>query len=80
MSHKGVMRYAELKGMKLYAWLDDITLKCIPEATFDNALFVNYATVPKEEYAKYDKLWHKTPIEDRCKIGDSGYFSESDIE
>ena len=80
LSHKGIMKYAELKGVKLYAWMDDICLKHTPESTLDDAKMVHYATVPKEEYAKYNKLWHETAREKRGDIGDGGYFSCRDIE
>jgi len=50
LSHKAVMRYAEIKGIKLYPYLDDITKNIYKErATFDNPeIFVNYTTKPKK--------------------------------
>lgn len=80
LSHKAIMKYAELKGIKLHVWHDDIILKHDPNATFDNALFVHYSTKTKEEYDKYSKIWDKTKIKDRSKLEDSGYFCQRDIE
>ncbi len=80
MSHKGVMKYAELKGIKLYSWVDDISLKHQPGVTVEDALLVHYATVPKEEYDKFIKLWHEADIKERHTLGDGGLFSERDIE
>ena len=80
LSHKAVMRYAEIKGIKLYPWLDETTFKYCPDNNFDNALLVHYSTVPKEEYDKFSKLWSATAIEDRVNLGNGGYFSSCDIE
>jgi hypothetical protein len=46
LSHKGVMRYAELKGIKLYPFIDDISRKVYgDEATVDNpSMLIHYST------------------------------------
>lgn len=80
LSHKAVMRYAEIKEIKLHAWLDDIILKHNPEATLETAMVVHYATVPKEQYDKFSKQWHKADMKDRGDLGNGGYFSDRDIE
>ena len=81
LSHVGVMKYAELKGITLYSWLDEITLKYTPTATvFDDNMLVHYATVPCEQYKKHNAKWHAAKIEDRAALGDGGYFSECDIK
>ena len=73
LSHKAVMRYAELKGIKLYPWTDDSTLNCYNCSNFEElvlnhpeSLFVHYTKVPKEEFYKGNK--------------DDNYFSNYDIE
>lgn len=80
LSHKAIMKYAELKGIKLYAWVDEHTLRHTPEATVETATMVHYATVTKEVYAKFNKLWKETVRENRGDLGDGGYFCESSID
>jgi len=49
LSHKAVMRYAELKGMTLYPWIDEITrryYKTFEEAIKESLLLVHYSTTP----------------------------------
>ena len=38
LSHKAIMRYAELKGFKLYPWLDDITKNVYKVTTVEEYL------------------------------------------
>ena len=67
LSHKAVMRYAELKGITLYPYIDDITKQVYGDrATLDNIEnlpFVHYSTAE----AKNERT-----------LNDS-YFSTSDI-
>ena len=49
LSHKAIMRYAELKGITLYPEIDEITIRVAKELgnsppTFDNAYMVHYHT------------------------------------
>lgn len=48
LSHKGVMRYAEIKGLTSYAWLDDITKEVYGERAVigDKELLHHYSTSP----------------------------------
>ena len=48
LSHKAVMRYAEIKGISLYPWIDAITRKIYgAEAVVgSNKLLTCYSTVP----------------------------------
>lgn len=48
LSYKAVMRYAEIKGIKLYAWLDDTTRKVYgDEARIgNNTVLHHYSTTP----------------------------------
>ena len=66
LSHKAVMKYAELKGIKLYPYIDDATKRVYgKEATFDNPrICLHYSTKP----ASNEK-----------ELNDN-YFSERDIE
>jgi len=65
LSHKAMMRYAELKGIQLYPWIDDIT----KEVYGERALIGN-----KEILHHYST----SPIIDG-EYEDNSYFSESDI-
>ncbi len=73
LSHKAIMRYAQIKKIKLYCWIDEIHLKYHTDAALENSL-VHYATVPKEQYDKFTKLFKETPLEERSALGDGGYF------
>jgi len=83
LSYVGVMRYAELKGIKLYPWLDNITKEAYKEkATLDNSgiLCVHYTTVPEEEYnqiVEEDKLRPNEP--GKFERSNALYFSARDI-
>ena len=64
LSYAGVMRYAELKGIKLYAWIDDIAKEVYGDrATLDNAdeigLLIHYSTIPIVDESEYKKLDNK---------------------
>jgi len=83
LSHKAVMRYAELKGIKLYPFFDEITKKVYGErATLDNpTVMISYALVPEEEYRKIQEEEEKNPISpSRYEKSNSLYFSKRDIE
>lgn len=78
LSHEGVMKYAELKGIKLYPWLDDSVRKIFEVDTVKQALkkegmipLIHYATVPVADEADYNK-----------KKGDSEdiYWSDCDMK
>lgn len=68
LSYRAVMRYAKLKGITLYPWIDDISRKVYGEkATIDNPEIIkHYSTSP---VAENGEGW-----------GDGAYFSERDIE
>lgn len=56
LSHKGVMRYAEIKGITLYPWLDHVTKEVYGEQAVigNEELWHHYSTSPVtgEEYEK----------------------------
>lgn len=68
LSHRAVMRYAELKGMKLYPWLDDITRSVYKDRAVvgNDELSHNYSTVPVDPNTEN---W-----------ADETYFAERDID
>lgn len=71
LSNKAIMRYAELKGIKIFPWIDDITKKVYKErATIDNPkIFLSYATKEVKDETDYKK-----------KGGDSIYWSYYNIK
>jgi len=71
LSNKAIMRYAELKGIKLFTWIDDITKKVYKEkAKIDNPqIILHYATKDVKDETDYQK-----------KGGDNIYWSERDIK
>jgi hypothetical protein len=71
LSQRAVMRYAELKGIKLYRYYDQITLEVYGPGRLDEGGLVHYTTQP----VKCDK--HSVLIGD---IPEGVYFSERDIE
>ena len=48
LSHAGVMRYAELKGITLYPYVDDITKKVYGEKPFPEYPWLHYSTLPAQ--------------------------------
>lgn len=83
LSHKAVMRYAELKGIKLYPFFDDITKKVYGgRATLDNPeVMVSYALVPEDEFKKVEAEEQAKPISpERFEKSNALYFSEREIE
>jgi len=80
LSHKAVMRYVELKGIKLYPYID--------------GSFVHYATLPEEERIGFsDKTWYFSPsdiprddivliqvVEELGKAANGDYASLSVVE
>lgn len=83
LSHKAVMRYAELKGLKLYPWVHDIYRKVYGgKASVDNPqCLVLYTTVPQEEYEEVlekDKLKPVAP--GRFTQSNELHFSPTDIQ
>ena len=68
LSHKAVMRYAEIKGIKLYPWIDDIYKEVYKsEATVNNPnVLVHYSKVP-------------LPKKGAKNILNKNYFSERSI-
>jgi len=82
LSHKAVMRYAELKGINLYPWIDNISKKVYGDrATLDNPhICIHYTTVPEDEYQKAEEEESKKPISrGRYNKTNDYYFSERDI-
>jgi len=77
LSHKAIMRYAELKGIKLYPWLDNDTVEIWGKEILNKSweeiekegCCIHYTTVPKEEYEKLKEEEKETV-----------YFSEWKIE
>lgn len=85
LSHKAIMRYAELKGIKLYPWIDDITKRVYGErAIIDNPEVqwsLNYTTIPEEEYQRLVEEARQKPIGvGRFEESDAAYFSDMSIE
>lgn len=72
LSHKAIIRYAELKGITLYPWFDDITREIYGErATVDNdEILIHYTTVPEKKYKKMREGKRK----------DKAYFSGRDFD
>jgi len=82
LSHEAVMRYAELKGMKLYPWIDDISKKVYGDkATLDNpSVCIHYTTVPQERYEEINEREMKKPVRvGRFAKSNALYFSDRDI-
>jgi len=81
LSHKAIMRYAELKGIKLYAWVDDIDKRIQGEDTkLEDAFLVHYAIVPQEEYEALLKEEKEKPISPkRFEKSSALYFVDGDI-
>ena len=68
LSYEAVMKYAEIKGMKLYGWIDDIHKKVWGEkATLNNPdiLCVHYSTkpIPKGRKPKDEFYWSERELE-----------------
>ena len=85
LSHEAIMRYAELKGIKLYPWFDEITKKVYGErARIDNPEvngWLHYSTVPKEEYKKIEEEEREKPVgKGRYEKTNDVYFSDRSIE
>jgi len=74
LSHQATMRYAELKGIKLYFWIDDITKKVYGKrATEENPdidIFLHYSTIPINDEAHYHSLG---------KFANDNYWSDRDL-
>ena len=79
LSHQGVMRYAEIKGIKLYPYIDDISKKVYPDkATLDNpSILIHYVTVPTNEY---EKVHAKDKGNRNYSKSNELHFSAGDIE
>ena len=77
LSHKAVMRYAELSGFKLYPYLDDITIRVYKDrATVGNPeLTHHYSKVPLEQLERRDD-----GIVDDYKHPNGTYFNEYDLK
>ncbi len=83
LSHEAVMRYAEIKGMALYPWIDAICKKVYKEkATFDNpSVLIHYTTVSEGKYQEITAKEQGKPIgSGRFDKSNSVYFSARDIE
>lgn len=59
LSHKAVMRYAEIKGIKLYPVIDDVQKEIYgDEATFDNKeIYCGYYTKPPTDDNDDEYYW-----------------------
>src|SRR3990167_2487023 len=82
LSHKAVMRYAELKGITLYPWIDDISKRVYGDkATLDNpTVLVHYTTVPQEEFDKLQTENELKPVlPGRFDNSNAVYFWVGDI-
>jgi len=82
LSHQAVMRYAELKGIKLYPWVNDIYKEVYGDkATLDNpAIWPSYTTVPQEEYERiYEEESKKPAGVGRFVKSNEVFFSGRDI-
>ena len=77
LSYEGILRYAELKGIKLYAWLDDISKNIYKEkAVLGNPQLVHHwCTIEFANETEYKEYIKKHP-----KNEDSIYFTEYDID
>jgi len=75
LSHKAVMRYSEIKGIPLYAWINDSSKRIYgKEATLDNPDIVkHYSTVSCKDEKEYNQLMTNKQKNDT-------YFSYWDIE
>lgn len=73
LSYKAVMRYAEIKDIKLYGWVDDIAKQVYGDkATLDNpSICVHYCTIPIKDESDYEK---------KTKKNDDIFWSDHDIE
>ena len=67
LSHDGTMRYAEIKGITLYPWLDDITKEVYGARAYigNEELCHHYSTKPVPESGEYEE---------------GSYFSDRDIQ
>jgi len=73
LSHRAVMRYAELKGVNLYPYIDDISKRVFKEkATLDNpSILIHYSTKPVSNENDLNKnYWtdRHIPRNDICLI------------
>lgn len=73
LSHKATMRYAEIKGITLYPWLNDITKKVYAEHAVigNDELLHHYCTSPvvDEKYERESYFWVKNiPRDDPALI------------
>ena len=71
LSKKAIMRYAELKGIKLFPWINDFTKQIYKErAKIDNPeIVLHYATKDVKDEADYKK-----------KGGNNIYWSDGNIK
>ena len=85
LSHKAIMRYAELKGITLYSWLEDFIIenygKDILKKSWEEiekvVPYISYTRVPREEYKKvYRECSNKGDFTESNSL----YFSDTDIE
>lgn len=81
LSHRAIIRYAELKGIKLYSWADESTIRIygidkINELIKKRAI-IHYTTVSKEAYYKLKKEDEKLGNWEKSS---NTYFFECNIE
>ena len=78
LSHKAVMRYAELKGITLFPWIGEISKKAYGDkATIDNPTVPkHYTTVSLEEY---ERVTQNDKEKGNYTESNKLYFSDRDI-
>lgn len=86
LSHDAAMRYAELKGFKLYPYIDEISRDVFKkfhdnrEPTIYEAFIVHYTTIPQEKYEAILKEEEGKPISPkRYEKSNALYFAARDI-
>jgi len=82
LSHEAVMRYAELKGIKLYPWLDDITKSVYGDrAKIGESFLTHYTTVPEDEFKQIEDKEREKPVRPgRFAKSNALYFNDRHIE
>jgi hypothetical protein len=91
LSHKAIMRYAELKGLTLYPFVNRLSKEVYEKVygrtpTLEDALenkmtFVSYAFAPEEEVRKVEEEESEKPVVvGRYEKTNTLYFSDRDIK
>uniref|UniRef100_A0A6M3JSS5 Uncharacterized protein n=1 Tax=viral metagenome TaxID=1070528 RepID=A0A6M3JSS5_9ZZZZ len=88
LSHEAVMRYAELKGVKLYPFIDKMLRKVFEDVYHETPTIednrvscISYALVPPEAYERLlEGDERNTNTADRFKNSNAFFFSVNNIE